>query len=251
VLPRFRRRGELGILRFDELGCQCTRRVGKDDELTAYERWDLPQVSGGAQAPLRKTAANLSTKSQLEEQRRRAYEEGCAAGYADGVVQGKAEVNARFTPAINALNKALQELAQPFDDLDCEVEEQLAALARFATTQLFLGKIEEEPERIIIMIRAGLQALPSARRDVRLELHPDDVEIVREKIVGTEAWSLVADPKIQRGGCRIRSEASRIDATVATRLEGVLANVFGSSAVSLNTSDSVPTQTLGESDGEL
>ncbi|RMG30702.1 MAG: flagellar assembly protein FliH, partial [Gammaproteobacteria bacterium] len=40
-------------------------------------------------------------------------------------------------------------------------------------------------------------------------------------------WKLVEDPTLSRGGCRVETESSRIDATVEQRLHAVLARFLG------------------------
>ena len=40
-------------------------------------------------------------------------------------------------------------------------------------------------------------------------------------------WKINADPFLSRGGCRVLTNSSRIDATVETRLNAVIASVLG------------------------
>jgi flagellar assembly protein FliH len=42
-----------------------------------------------------------------------------------------------------------------------------------------------------------------------------------------QSWQIVEDPAMTRGGCRVRSEQSRVDASVEARLNAVIANVLG------------------------
>jgi flagellar assembly protein FliH len=41
------------------------------------------------------------------------------------------------------------------------------------------------------------------------------------------AWRIVEDPLITRGGCKVDTEVSHIDATVENRLAAVIATLFG------------------------
>jgi flagellar assembly protein FliH len=41
------------------------------------------------------------------------------------------------------------------------------------------------------------------------------------------AWTINEDPLITRGGCKIDTDVSHIDATVENRLAAVIATVFG------------------------
>jgi flagellar assembly protein FliH len=65
---------------------------------------------------------------------------------------------------------------------------------------------------------------------VRLALNPEDAAMVREVLSlheGDQAIRIVEDPVQSRGGCRILTETSQIDATVESRLNAVIANTLG------------------------
>ncbi len=71
------------------------------------------------------------------------------------------------------------------------------------------------------MIRECVGRLPTAAREVRVYLHPQDAAVVREVLAeptSDRAWNIVEDPTITRGGCVVRSETSQIDARLDARL---------------------------------
>jgi flagellar assembly protein FliH len=41
------------------------------------------------------------------------------------------------------------------------------------------------------------------------------------------AWQIVEDPTVTRGGCRVATETSEVDATVEARVAAVVARVLG------------------------
>jgi flagellar assembly protein FliH len=54
--------------------------------------------------------------------------------------------------------------------------------------------------------------------------------VVREYLAPTEserAWAIVEDPVMARGGCRIATATSRIDARLETRLGAILSALLG------------------------
>ena len=78
--------------------------------------------------------------------------------------------------------------------------------------------------------REAMAALPLAARNVRLHLHPEDATLVREMLAlsdGERGWQISEDPVLSRGGCKISSDTSQIDASVERRLHTVIANVLG------------------------
>jgi flagellar assembly protein FliH len=203
------------------------------EELTTYERWELPQVGEDGARPPAGLSHGPLTASQLEEVQRQAYEEayalGRTEGHREGLAEGQARARKEAASVLEALNEGLRRLARPFAELDHEVETALVTLAVAVARQLLLEALEERPERVLAAVRAGMDALPSAERSVRLELHPEDLPIVRDGLAsgGVTGIELRANPALTRGGCRIESNASRIDATVEARLDSVIAHVLG------------------------
>ena len=75
-----------------------------------------------------------------------------------------------------------------------------------------------------------MQLLPVASRDIKVHLHPDDAALLRDslsKTDGDSAWAIVEDPLITRGGCRISTDSSQIDAQNEARLHALIASIAG------------------------
>ncbi len=153
--------------------------------------------------------------------------QGHAEGYEEGLKQGQQEINAR----VNQLDDILNMLTAPVEDLDEQVVDELVKLTMMVSSHLIRRELKTAPGEVVATVRDALDLLPVASSNVRLELHPDDAETIRNAFAGDEAerdWRIVEDPLLSRGGCRVRTDSSRIDATVETRLNAVIANVMGS-----------------------
>lgn len=181
--------------------------------------WTAPAIDGS-------DGDGFLTAKKLEEIQRQAYDEAYAEGLAAGNAAGAAEVAARA----ERFGELLDAMVAPMESLDEEVEQQLVELASMVVRQLFRREIEIEPTHVIGVVREALQLLPIASREVRVLLHPDDARLVEETLSPTDgqrAWSVVEDPLISRGGCRIVAENSRIDATAEARLNTVVGRLLG------------------------
>jgi flagellar assembly protein FliH len=69
-----------------------------------------------------------------------------------------------------------------------------------------------------------------ATRDVRVHLHPQDAAVVRDRLAtpaSERAWSIVEDPVMTRGGCRVTTDTASIDARLETRIHAVAVAVLG------------------------
>jgi len=187
--------------------------------------WTVPQVEGPVVGQRRIADLNL-----LE---REAWEQGHAAGRAAGRAQALTEqetLTQELRTRVQRLEGVLNLQARPLAELDEIVLRQLATLAGAIARQLVRRELRTQPEQIIAVIRETVALLPAAARDVRIHLHPEDAALVRERLVepaAERAWTLVEDPVITRGGCRISSENSSIDAQVETRLGAAIAAVLG------------------------
>jgi len=195
-------------------------RIIRADDLKSCESWLTPEVgaSDGAQRPM--------TARQLEGIQEQARQEGFEQGLKEGREAGSGE----FSERVQCLGQLLTALDQPFAELDEAVEQQLAQLAMIVARQLVRRELKSEPEQVIGVVREALAALPLAARSVRLSLHSEDAVLVREAFSlqqGEDSIQVVEDPVQTRGGCRVLTESSQIDATVESRLNAIIANTLG------------------------
>lgn len=183
------------------------------------QKWDAPLFGGLSDG-------GFVTASQLEDLQRQAYEEGRAAGYADGLASGEAELARR----IERLDRLLASFAEPFESLDEEVGTELADLAIAIAKQLFRREIRIDPTHVVGVVRDAIRLLPDASRNVTVHLHPDDASLVAELLAapeGERAWNIAEDPLIDRGGCRVQTETSQIHAETDRRFEAVVKAIVG------------------------
>jgi flagellar assembly protein FliH len=173
------------------------------------------------------------TAIELESLQRKAYDEGFAAGRGDGFLQGQREGleagASQCRSQVERLQAILRCLATPLEALDEEVERSLAALAVAIARQVVRRDLAVRPEQILVLVRETLEALPVAARKVTLYLHPDDASLVNEVLceeMANAQWAMREDDTLDRGGCRVESDSSRIDASVEHRLACVIAQVL-------------------------
>ena len=195
-----------------------------DAEKTAYERWELPNVSDDSL----KDQPALPTAEEIEKIETAAYNEGLKAGHEEGLKKGQAEINLRC----QQLNKVLTFLQRPLDELDEKVTNQLFQLAMTVAGQLIRRELHTEPGEIIAVVREAMASLPIAERKINIFLHPEDAILVRDALSlnhddESQPWKINEDPLLSRGGCRLQAGQSFIDASVETRLNRVIATLIG------------------------
>ena len=188
-------------------------------EKSGAARWRVPAIDGS-------DGQGYLTAGKLEELQKAAYEEAFAKGHAEGLAAGADEVRKRG----ERYDELLRALCEPFDNLDESIEKQLVELSTTLVRQLFRREIRLDPTHIIGVVREAIQKLPIASRNVQVHLHPDDAALVRESLApaeGEPAWTIVEDPLIACGGCKVTTESSQIDATTEARLNAVISAALG------------------------
>ena len=205
---------------------QTTRVMSKiipKEDLEGIENWSLPEVHmAGRSEP----ATRPLTARQIEELQQQAREEGFQQGRREGLEAGKKEIRTR----VHELDTLMQTLAKPLEQLDARIEEELVQLALAVAKQLVRREIKTDPGQVLAVVREAMAALPLAARNVRLHLHAEDATLVREMLALSDSergWKIIEDPVLSRGGCKISSDTSQIDASVERRLHTVIASVLG------------------------
>lgn len=191
--------------------------------------WVLPAVRGpvvGRQGAGQSAAA-------LEAEYRQAWRNGFEDGRREGLSAAASQLEARqgeLDERIARVEELLRAMARPLERLDEAAANELARLAVATGAQLARRELRVDPSQVIAIIRDCVNALPASARHVRVHLHPADAAVVRERLAqpaAERAWSIVEDPVLGRGGCRVTTEASQIDARMDSRVAAIVAAVLG------------------------
>ena len=190
---------------------------------TAYERWELPTVRDRAEKA-------TVTAAELESIQKQAYNEGFSLGQKEGFEKTKNEIDRK----VESLASIIEMLTEPLNEIDDEIVEQLAQLSMSVAKQVIRRELHTDQGEIVGIVREAMSALPASTRKITLNIHPEDTELIRTSFsLGQDddsdelRWKVIEDPMISRGGCKISSENSSIDATVESRLNRVISTLLG------------------------
>jgi flagellar assembly protein FliH len=180
--------------------------------------WRAPEVGRSGKGPL--TAERLAL---IEQQ---AHADGYRRGLEEGRRDGTDEMHRRAAE-LERLLHAIQPFAGVLDD---ELIEQLGDLVVAITRQLVRRELKHEPGEVVRVVRDALAALPVSDAVIRVHLHPEDAELVR-RVVSPDTVErqvrVVEDVTLSRGGARVETDVSVVDASVERRLAELAAAVFG------------------------
>ncbi|MGO0684663.1 flagellar assembly protein FliH [Pseudomonas fulva] len=171
------------------------------------------------------------TLEELEAIRQDAYNEGFATGERDGFHSTQLKVRQEADEALKAklasLEKLMTHLMEPIAEQDTQIERTLVHLVSHMARQVIGRELTSDSSQITQVLREALKRLPMGADNIRIHLNPQDFELakaLRER--HEEQWRLLEDSSLLPGGCRIETAHSRIDATMETRIEKTVAQLF-------------------------
>ena len=228
-----------------------------ESELEALGLWDVAEQFGKKKQHAIQSKNNEKatlTVEEIESMQKQAYDEAFAQGskegyekgyqesakkgFDQGFEQGKTEGSKKgYEENLHLLRKQtadflslLESLSEPFKQFDEQVEKELVRLSIGIASQLIRREIKIDPGQIIAVIREAVNVLPVAAQKLTLHMHPEDAELVRSSLAIDDVsppWEIIEEPLITRGGCKVKTEVSSIDATVENRLAAIVATVLG------------------------
>jgi len=173
----------------------------------------------------------MPTAGELEKIRQHVEKEAAEKGYLEGLDKGLKAGAKEVAEKEEKLDFLLQSMLSPLSDLDEQVENELVMLAIQIAKQLIRRELKVDSGQVVAVVKEAIAVLPSSSQNIQLRLHPDDAQLVKSALsldqAGSERWQVVEDPIISRGGCRVITDSSRIDATIENRLSAIVAKAFG------------------------
>jgi flagellar assembly protein FliH len=194
------------------------------------QRWDLPSVEGASMPRPGAKGVNVMHLTLVE---REAWQHGFKDGHVEGVRKGEAELAKRIAEVdvkIAALDAIIGTLARPAGRSRRRDRDRAHAARAHRGQTSARRELRIDPTQIIGIIRHTVSLLPLSARNIKIQLHPDDAAIVRGKLTpasGQQEWTLAEDPLMARGGCRLTTDNSSIDARFEAAVAAALSGLLG------------------------
>lgn len=205
------------------------------------------QTSLGAIAGHRGHLTAEGLQSIREEARKEGFQQGLEEGRQSGEQKARNEVAKKNEALLMEYRQQFESiftaLQKPLNDRDDETEQALAELAISIAKQVIRRELRTNPGEIVAVVREAIGLLPINQQAIRIRLHPEDAAFIRKVFMmdGGEQreWKISEDPSLQRGGCKVSTEDSAIDATIESRIASIVAHILGGDRA--NDSDDTPT----------
>lgn len=201
-------------------------------KLTPFQRWELASfdpvpATNTAPPPAEKYSAaesSAAAESQLQSIRKQAYDEGYAAGHQAGRISASQQVQAETIQ----LQLLLRNLQIAISRIDEQLAQSLLDLSLEIAHKMVIETLQFKPEVILKIIASAIGCLPHFNQNAHLVLHPLDAELVRTQMgedLAHAGWKIFTDARIERGGCRVETAHSNIDATNPARWHNIVESI--------------------------
>jgi flagellar assembly protein FliH len=219
-----------------------TRITGKDLDAASVHAWlpplidkaghlvqALPRDERRGPPPAPKTHAEKVAEGYQEgfqkgriegiaEGRREGMEQGQREGHEKGLQQGQAKGQREFDERFARLDELMKHVAHAINEQDYTLEQALLNLVIAVARPVIGRELTLDSRHILGVVRQALAALPPSRDNVRIFVNPADVAMLNEAKERTgDAWRVLPDEQLAKGGCRIETEQSLVDYTVERR----------------------------------
>lgn len=155
----------------------------------------------------------------IEEGKKQGYEDGFVHGKKEGIAQGQQEALAEQKASIARFNQWCDEFRITLDNLDSVIPARLVQFSLTAIRAMLGHQVSVDSAVLMDKIQQLLQKDTLFKGNSQLWIHPEDAEMVREKVgdsLEALGWELRLDNHLLPGGCRLTSEEGEFDATLTT-----------------------------------
>ena len=201
------------------------KRVIERGDVAALGRWATRPVhyNSSHDNALSNVTINKAAKDSQ-------FQKGYDEGFDQGLREGRDAAQKELQKKMQQFDQLMRNLSQPFASLDEQAEGEFVRLALSLARQIIRREIQTQPGQIVAVVREALSILSGSVTDIKIHVHPDDAQTLREHMSSAEqerTYEVVDDSTISRGGCRVRSSSSIIDATIEKQFAKLSAQFLG------------------------
>jgi flagellar assembly protein FliH len=188
-----------------------------------YENPDPPSQKTQEKEKPDGTSAEEKPEPDADTIRKMAYEAGFSEGETKGIAAGEEKIDGILQHMQNLLSE-MQEMWKPLIAIH---EQQIIQLICRATEKVVFGGIAVDQEAIKPTILCAFQMIPEPV-EVTIEVNSEDAAYIDSAkadffahVKTLKHISVIPNPSITRGGCRVKTRFGEVDATVESRLDAI------------------------------
>jgi flagellar assembly protein FliH len=156
--------------------------------------------------------------------------EGYPLGHAEGVTRGieeaRAQAQARFDDLARPVDAMREALGKLKDEYQAAQRNEMVELVGKIARQVIRAELALQPVQVLSLVDEALSAMPPTREEIEVCLNPEELKRITElDPERARKWTLLADPALEPGECRVKAGDYEVDAGCQGRLAAVLEQV--------------------------
>ncbi|EHR69157.1 flagellar biosynthesis/type III secretory pathway protein [Burkholderiales bacterium JOSHI_001] len=182
------------------------------------------QAAAQSAAKAEASAADSAPAGPSQEDMDAAVAAAHAAGYEDGYRDGLVALDSfkqSFAQQLSAqLGALVATFGTEFDALERDIAASVARVATTLARQVVRSELATRPELVVKVAAEAVNAVLLSANRIVVHVNPQDHALVAQgaaDALTARGARLMADMAVQRGGCRVDSDAGVVDARIETR----------------------------------
>lgn len=153
-------------------------------------------------------------------------DEAQAAGREQGREQGVREMQERFERAARPVDGLLTALKDLQVELQAAARKEVVDLVEKVARQVIRAELTLQPAQLLALVDETLASMPIARDGIEVYLNAEDLRRITELAPErAQAWTLLPDPALESGECRLHAGGREADAGCRQRLAACMTQV--------------------------
>jgi flagellar assembly protein FliH len=191
------------------------------EELQDFAAWAPDSFGGDRPSPLgAEPEPGPPTEADWQAQVAAARQGGYQDGYRDGLAALEGFKQSFAAQATAQIGQLVSSLDQAFEALEAQMARAVADTAVQLARQVLRSELQVQPELVAKVATEAVNAVLLSARQITLQVHPQDLPLVADgaaELLAARGTRLIADPLVERGGCRVESDLGAVDARIASR----------------------------------
>lgn len=162
----------------------------------------------------------------LDQGRAEGYAQGQSQGLQRGLEEGRAMALEQFEQLAKPVDSMLRSLKKLKSDLRAAQRNEVVDLVGKIARQVIRAELALQPVQLLALVEEALAVMPPSREQVEVFLNPEELRRILElDPKRAKKWSLLPDPALEPGECRVRAGDNEVDAGCQGRLAAVMEQV--------------------------
>jgi flagellar assembly protein FliH len=180
--------------------------------------------SAAAEAPATALPTPAEQMAEMQAEMDRQVTAARAQGYQDGYRDGLVALDSfkqSFASQVSAqMGQVLASLEQELSSLEQTLASSVARVATELARQVVRSELTVRPALVAQVAREAINAVLMSASHITVMVHPDDHALVTadcQEALAARGARLLAQPSVERGGCKVESDAGVVDARIGAR----------------------------------